>query len=81
MASAALERSLPNRFLALGEVGLVSEVRPVTGLQRLLQEAARLGFTHALVPRGGGENAPESLTVREVGSLPEAMNLLFDSSS
>ncbi|GAB3850585.1 DNA repair protein RadA [Nesterenkonia populi] len=81
VASAALEKSLPNRFLAFGEVGLAGEVRPVTGLQRRLQEAARLGFTHALVPRGGAEDPPEGLKVREVGSLPEAMSLLFEASS
>lgn len=78
VASAALEKPLPNRFLAFGEVGLAGEVRPVSGLQRRLQEAARLGFTHAIVPKNTTDNAvPEGMTVREVGSLPEALALLF----
>ncbi|WP_300345282.1 DNA repair protein RadA [Nesterenkonia sp.] len=77
VASAALEKPLPNKFLAVGEVGLAGEVRPVSGIQRRLQEAARLGFTHALVPPGSAEAAPPGIRAKEVGSLPEALNLLF----
>ncbi|OSM43634.1 DNA repair protein RadA [Nesterenkonia sp. PF2B19] len=79
VASAALEKPLPNRFLAFGEVGLAGEVRQVPGLQRRLQEAQRLGFTHAIVPRGAStSDIPAGMTVKEIGSLPEAMALLFD---
>lgn len=77
VASAALEKPLPNRFLAFGEVGLAGEVRPVSGIRRRLQEASRLGFTHAIVPRGAADEAPEGLKTREVGSLPEALDLLM----
>ena len=80
VASAALEKPLPNRFVAFGEVGLAGEVRPVPGLQRRLQEAQRLGFTHAIIPRNpdGNDSLPEGMRVREVGSLPEALNLVLD---
>lgn len=80
VASAALEKPLPNRFLAFGEVGLAGEVRPISGLQRRLNEAQRLGFTHAVVPRnpgGAAEEPPTGMTVREVGSLPEALQLVL----
>lgn len=80
VASAALEKPLPNKFLAFGEVGLAGEVRPVSGIQRRLQEAARLGFTHAIVPQGSGDAAPEGIRIREIGSLPEALALLFENS-
>ena len=81
VASAALEKPLPNRFVAFGEVGLAGEVRPVPGLSRRLQEAQRLGFTHAIIPRNpdGRETVPEGMRVKEVGSLPEAMNLVLES--
>ncbi len=77
VASAALEKPLPNRFLAFGEVGLAGEVRPVAGIKRRLQEAARLGFTHAIVPRGAAEDAPDGIRIREVSSLPEALDLIL----
>ncbi|GAA4840254.1 DNA repair protein RadA [Garicola koreensis] len=82
VASATLEKPLPNRFLAFGEVGLAGEVRPISGLARRLQEAQRLGFTHAIVPRspdGSAQSAPEGMTIREVGSLMEALNLTMSS--
>ena len=50
LASAASDTPLPKNLVAVGEVGLAGEVRRVTGVQRRLAEAARLGFTHALVP-------------------------------
>ncbi|HIW99554.1 MAG TPA: DNA repair protein RadA [Candidatus Nesterenkonia stercoripullorum] len=86
VASAALEKPLPNRFVAFGEVGLAGEVRPIPGMRQRLQEAQRLGFTHAIVPRvpeseqrSQADAAPEGMTVREVGSLQEALALVLQS--
>ena len=82
VASAALEKPLPNRFVAFGEVGLAGEVRPVPGLRQRLEEAQRLGFTHAIVPRKSTgtekEVVPEGMRIREVGSLTEALSLVLD---
>ena len=46
---------LATGLVAIGEVGLAGEVRRVTGAARRLAEAARLGFTHALVPPDPGK--------------------------
>lgn len=43
---------LPPRMVVLGEVGLAGEIRRVPNLARRLQEAARLGYTSAIVPAG-----------------------------
>jgi DNA repair protein RadA/Sms len=48
-------RPLPEKMVAFGEVGLAGEVRPVQRGQERLKEAAKLGFTLAIVPKG---NAP-----------------------
>lgn len=81
VGSAALEKPLPNRFVAFGEVGLAGEVRQVPGLRQRLQEAQRLGFTHAIIPRAAsGEQrdvVPKGMRVKEVGSLQEAMSLVL----
>lgn len=50
--SAADDTPLPEHLVALGELGLSGELRPVPDLQRRLNEASRLGFRHALVPLG-----------------------------
>ena len=52
LASAVDDRPLPGDLVALGELGLSGELRPVPDLQRRLAEAARLGFTRAVVPVG-----------------------------
>jgi DNA repair protein RadA/Sms len=50
VASTACNASVPGRVFALGEVGLAGELRRVPGIDRRLAEAARLGFTEAVVP-------------------------------
>ncbi|MBK5308339.1 MAG: DNA repair protein RadA [Frankiaceae bacterium] len=50
--SAAEDRPLPDHMIALGELGLSGELRPVPDLQRRLNEASRMGFRHAVVPLG-----------------------------
>nr|BFE84602.1 hypothetical protein GCM10020093_072030 [Planobispora longispora] len=52
VASAAGDKALPPGLVVLGEVGLAGELRPVRDVRRRLSEAARLGFTRALVPTG-----------------------------
>ncbi|MEB2345293.1 MAG: DNA repair protein RadA [Deltaproteobacteria bacterium] len=52
LASSRLDLPLPPGAVAIGEVGLGGEVRRVGRLDARVQEAARLGFTRALVPRG-----------------------------
>jgi DNA repair protein RadA/Sms len=49
LASSVRDRTLPADALFLGEVGLGGEIRPVAGLERRLQEAARQGFRRAFV--------------------------------
>ncbi|GAA2376140.1 DNA repair protein RadA [Streptomyces carpaticus] len=75
LASAAGDSPLPQNLVAIGEVGLAGEVRRVTGVQRRLAEAARLGFTHALVPADSGE-APAGMRVLEVADIGEALRVL-----
>lgn len=75
LASAASDTPLPMNLVAIGEVGLAGEVRRVTGVQRRLSEAARLGFTHALVPSDPGK-IPAGMRVLEVADIGEALRAL-----
>jgi DNA repair protein RadA/Sms len=60
LASATSDLSLPGNLVAIGEVGLAGEIRGVTGIQRRLAEAGRMGFRRAIVPRGSGYTPPGS---------------------
>ncbi|MEW1656967.1 DNA repair protein RadA [Streptomyces sp. NPDC057555] len=75
LASAASDTPLPKNLVAIGEVGLAGEVRRVTGVQRRLAEAARLGFTHALVPTDPGK-IPDGMRVLEVADVGQALSVL-----
>ncbi|MDR1799925.1 MAG: DNA repair protein RadA [Bifidobacteriaceae bacterium] len=75
-ASARWDLVVPERTVALGEVGLGGQIRPVPALSARLAEAARLGLTTALVPPGGGAQAPAGVTAIEVGDLRQAMRTL-----
>jgi DNA repair protein RadA/Sms len=56
IVSSLNNRPLPAKLVAFGEVGLAGEIRPAPRGQERLKEAAKLGFTHALVPKA---NAPK----------------------
>ena len=69
------DRALPADLVVIGEVGLAGEVRRVAGVAPRLQEAARLGFTEALVPTGCGARV-DGMRVREVADLQSALRSL-----
>jgi DNA repair protein RadA/Sms len=77
IASAAQEFVLPPNLVVLGEVGLAGEVRRVSGVRTRLAEAARLGFTRALVPPDAGK-LPDGITAHVVPDLGSALSLCLD---
>ncbi len=78
VAGAAHGSPIPAGTTALGEVGLAGEIRRVTGLQRRLAEAERLGFTRALVPPDPGP-VPAGIKVVEVPDVGQALAMAADS--
>ena len=71
------DRPLPGGLVAVGELGLAGEVRRVGQLDRRLQEAARHGFTRALIPAGTKVGRHADLQVTEVRSLAEIVSEFF----
>lgn len=77
VASSFQGKVLPGRPLVLGEVGLSGEVRPVSGTELRLQEAARLGFTQAVLPKRGAKfKVPDGMELHQVTHVEEALELL-----
>ena len=72
IVSTKRNRALPGNVVAFGEVGLSGDIRQVSHAPRRLIEAARLGFTRAIVPYGtpGG---PASLRMVRVSTINEAI--------
>ncbi|MCV2350692.1 DNA repair protein RadA [Paucibacter sp. Y2R2-4] len=69
-------RALPKGFIAFGEIGLAGEIRPAPRGQERLKEAAKLGFSVAIVPKANAPKKPiEGLTVHAVERIEEAMEM------
>jgi len=51
IVSSLTDRAIPGKVIAFGEVGLAGEVRPAPRGQDRLREAAKLGFSRAIVPK------------------------------
>lgn len=77
-------KALPHDWVAFGEIGLAGEIRPVPFGEERLVEAAKQGFTTAIVPQG---NKPKSsqprkalsnLTIKPVNRVDQLIELLLD---
>jgi DNA repair protein RadA/Sms len=77
IVSSFKDQSLPKDLVVFGEIGLAGEIRPVPGGQERLQEAAKHGFTRAIVPKA---NMPKTkipgLTVIPVSKIEQALDAI-----
>ena len=69
LASSFRDRPVAPATVAVGEVGLLGELRVIGGLERRLREAARLGFERAIVP-ATGRGRPPTVAGLEVIAVP-----------
>lgn len=74
LVSAATNTPIPADLVVCGEVGLGGEIRQVGQISRRLAEAARLGFTRAIVPTSS-QSIHNGLCIRPAGTLIEALSL------
>lgn len=68
-------KPIPEKLVAIGEVGLGGEVRKVAQIDKRLAEAHRMGFTHAIVPEST-KNKPEGMELLRVKTVRDAIVLL-----
>ncbi|MGB5324998.1 MAG: DNA repair protein RadA [Pseudomonadales bacterium] len=77
VVSSFRDRSLPGDLVVFGEVGLSGELRPVPGGQERVAEAAKHGFTRAIVPAANKpKQAVAGMEVHAVNWLREALELV-----
>ena len=84
LASATCDLSLPAGLIAIGEVGLAGEIRRVTGVERRLSEAERMGFRRAIVPPGSPRLPPgeaPAMAVVEAADIGRAIAAALGGSS
>jgi DNA repair protein RadA/Sms len=77
ISSSLRGKPLPKGFIAFGEVGLAGEVRPAPRGQERLREAAKLGFTQAIVPKANAPKKPmDGIAVHAVERVEEALQIV-----
>lgn len=77
MVSSFKGQVLDSTLVVFGEVGLSGEIRPVPGGQERLREAAKHGFTKAIVPKGNApKQAPQGMQVIAVDNIEQALEVV-----
>jgi DNA repair protein RadA/Sms len=80
IASSALDKSIPQDMILIGEVGLAGEVRSVSQLEKRLIESQTLGFKSAIVPKYGFKKVgqtPKNMKYYQVDSVKKAFDIIF----
>ncbi|MGV7211362.1 DNA repair protein RadA [Oxalobacteraceae bacterium A2-2] len=71
--SSMRNKALPRGFVVFGEVGLAGEIRPAPRGQERLREAAKLGFSLAMIPKANAPKQPiEGMTIIAVERIDDA---------
>ncbi len=78
IVSSLKSKPVRDKLVIFGEVGLAGEIRPVQRGQERLKEAAKLGFTHAIIPAANQpKNKIPGMEVIPVNRVDEALGQLF----
>ena len=78
LISSLTDKSVPDDLIAIGELGLSGECRAVSNLEQRVKEAARLGFTKAIVPYKNVEKRQLDTTIEliPIHSIYETLGVL-----
>ena len=78
LVSSYRNKPVPHGVLAVGEVGLTGEIRRVSGTERRIRDAANLGFTKFVVPKGKLNMEQKTSGIIQAATLEEALNAIFN---
>ena len=80
LISSLRDKIVPDDLVAIGELGLSGEVRAVSNLEQRVKEAARLGFTKAIVPYRNVEKRKidSNIQIIPVKTVFDTLKLLCD---
>lgn len=72
------DKPLPQKLFTFGEIGLAGEIRPVPNGQERIKEAAKHGFSHAVIPRGNmpkPQDIPSGMEIIPVSRVSELLDI------
>ncbi len=76
--SSLRDQALPERTVVFGEVGLAGEIRPIMHAEERIKEAAKHGFSQAIIPRANYDQrlAVEGIDLLPVATVTEAIGII-----
>jgi DNA repair protein RadA/Sms len=79
LASSYTDKPLPADLIMVGEIGLSGEIRAVSQLALRLNEASKIGFKRAIIPRSrrNMDGLPKGMELLPARNVLEAMNLVL----
>ena len=78
LVSSYRNKAVPHGVLAVGEVGLTGEIRCVSNTERRIRDAANLGFTKFVVPKGKLNMEQKTSGIIQAATLEEALSAIFN---
>ncbi len=72
------DKPLQQKLFTFGEIGLAGEIRPVPNGQERIKEAAKHGFSHAVIPRGNmpkPQDIPKGMEIVPVSRVSELLDI------
>lgn len=78
VASAYTDIALPAHMVFIGEVGLAGDIRRSAAVGRRIAEAARLGYTHAVIPPEGDDVHPAGMQLLRCPTVSRAFKVLSE---
>ena len=78
LVSSYRNKAVPHGVLAVGEVGLTGEIRRVSNTERRIRDAANLGFTKFVVPKGKLSMEQKTSGIIQAATLEEALSAIFN---
>ena len=78
LISSLADKPIPSTVVAIGEIGLSGECRAITNVEQRVKEAARLGFTEALIPARCAEklSAPKSIKITPIKNVYDLLRVI-----
>lgn len=78
VASAYTDITLPASMVFIGEVGLAGDIRRTASIGKRISEAARLGYTHAVIPAEGDDLHPAGMHLLRCPTVSRAFEVLSE---
>ena len=78
LISSLTDKKIPDDLIAIGEIGLAGECRAISSIEQRVKEAARLGFTKALIPVTNASSCPkiDNITIYPIKSVYDVLKFL-----